>query len=130
MMNKRTLVKTDAPGMEKFTLVVKGMVEKRSVVEPQAVYLNGIQGDLLKATIRITPSKKDPFTRLEINRKTGASLITDIVPPASDDQPWQVHVQVQSDKVTHVFETVIIKTDNPNEPEIRVRVSANFSKKK
>ncbi len=127
-MAQKIKVTTDVLGKEKFYFLVTGQVDKKAKVSPGALYLNGEAGEVIEATITIVPDPKNELSILSIEQKTDSGLITTLVAPDKKEDPWQVLVSATSDKKAHIFETLKLKTDNPREPVIFVKVSASFSK--
>lgn len=127
-MTKKIKLLTDDPDQSTFYLYVSGPIDKKAKVEPSALYLNGKPGETIEASITITPNEKRLFTNLVIEKKSDSSLITELVSPDQEGGAWKVLLKITSDQVRHIFETLTLKPDNPGEPAIKVRVSANFSK--
>ncbi len=127
-MSKRILVKTDDPDKEKFYLTVTGQVERVVTVSPAAVYLNGNAGGVLKQTIEITPSPKYNFSILGLEHNTDSGVFAVIVAPVKKDDPWRINVEIVSETQENVFDILVVKTDSIHRPEIRIRVSALFTK--
>lgn len=127
-LNKKTKVTTNDPENSVFRLVVTGLVEKKTRVQPQALYLNGKPGDTLEATVRITPSKKNLLSITGIEQKQDSGLKVDLLKPEQPEDSWQVVIQVTSEEPSHIYETVTLTTDNDREPRIYIKVSASFNK--
>jgi len=92
------------------------------------LYLDGKAGDTIEASIKITPSQNNLFSTLNIEQKPDSALMATVMAPEKKEDPWLVALKVTSEKVEHIFETLILKTDNPREPDIKIKVSANFTK--
>lgn len=127
-MTKPILVKTDDPKKKKFKLIVKGRVEKVVSIEPSAVYLRGNPGDTLESIITIIPSKKYMFTILGLEQNPESGVMATLIPPVKESEPWQVTIKVNSDKAGNFFDNLILKTDSPHMPKLKIRVAALFQK--
>lgn len=127
-MTKRVLIKTNAPDKKKFNVVVTGKIEAVATVRPPAVYLNGKPGDVLESVITIMPSEKYKFSILDVNHRKGSGLDTTLVKPENATDPWKIMVKASLDKAGNVFDNLMIKTDSPHRPMIKIRVSALFRK--
>ena len=125
-MHKRTEVKTNDPDKKKFFLVVQGKVEKVVTLKPAALYLNGKPGEVLESVVTIMPALKYNFSILDMAYRQNAGIEATLVKPENENQPWKVTVRVHSDKVANVFDSLILKTDSPHRPELKIRISALF----
>ncbi len=128
-MRKTILVRTNDYENRVFNLVVTGPVEKTVEVEPQAVYLDGFPGDVLQATVNITPSEKYGFSSLTLEKKNASKISANLIKPSGKDNVWKLIVQCTSEKVGDLFEEIILKSDSEFKPELSIKVSAIFIEK-
>lgn len=125
---KKTKVTTNDPDQPVLMLTVTGPVERKTKVTPSALYLNGKPGEVLDAMVTIMPTAKNPLSITGIVQRPNSGLLVDLHEPEQPTDPWQVKISVSSDKPSHVYETVTLKTDNEKEPKIFIKVSASFRK--
>ena len=125
-MKKTILVKTDDPNKKKFNLMVKGEVEKVVDIQPTGVFLDGRPGDTLESVITITPSAKYMFRITEMQQNPESGVLAALVPPEKENDPWKVTVKIHSDETGRFFDRLILKTDSPYEPTLKIVVSALF----
>ncbi len=129
-MKKVTMVKTDDPKKARFTVVVKGSVEKIAIIEPRSVYLEGLPGNTLETIIKITPVEKYKFSILGVEQKVNTNIQASLIAPGKDEKSWQVLIKASSDKPGQVYDLLTFKTDSKYRPLLSIRVYAQFVEKK
>ena len=128
-MKKVTSVQTDDPEKSRFTLTVKGSVEKVVTIDPRSVYLKGNPGDTLETIIKVTPSEKYKFSILSLEQKNSAQFKATLIAPKNDEKSWKVKVETASDKPAQLYDVLTLKTDSRHSPSIMIRAYAIFVEK-
>jgi uncharacterized membrane protein len=113
-----TLV-TDDPQIAPVKLRMTGKVAVFADIEPESIKLEGSPDETVRATVKIEPTETYPFhivgepengkgnCSYTLEEKNGVYLLT-------------AENLVTADKV--YFDTVVLKTDHPENPEIEIRV--------
>ncbi len=128
-MKKVTKVETDDPEKARFTVTVTGPVEKIATIKPSSVYLEGLPGNTLETTIKITPMEKYKFSILGVEQKVNTNIKASIIAPKKDEKSWKVKVKAISDKPGEVYDLLTFKTDSKYMPSLYIKVYAQFIEK-
>ncbi len=120
-------VYTNDPDQSRFRLVLKGKVEHVVNIQPAIVRFEGSAGERLTQEVVISPAAKYPFHILSIDARKGEDLSCAITEERSDPRPiYRLTVELNRTKKGHYFDSVIIRTDSPYQPEIRIGVFAKI----
>lgn len=126
-MVKTVRIESDDPAKRKFTVTVKGPVEKVVDIKPPSVYMQGKPGDVLEKVISITPSPKYPLSILEIRKVNKTPIQADLVKPDADGDPWEIHIKAASGQVQTFYDVLQVKTDSKLVPLFAIRVYTVFT---
>lgn len=129
-MKKTTVVKTDDPEKGRFTLTVKGPVERVVTITPRSLYVKGTAGDTLEGVVRITPSEKHPFTITGLKQKGHFDVKAVLTAPKEDEKSWQVEMTATSGTPVQMYDLITLETDSSYLPTIPVRAYFMFDQKK
>ncbi len=121
------MVKTNAAEHSVFYLTVIGNVEKFVTIDPERVTLRGLAGHPIKATAKIIPQAKYPFTIKSvsvINKKN----IKVKLEKNTDSKTTSYLITVENRRKTkgRYFDTIKLKTDSKIRPEIKIYVIGNI----
>ena len=122
-MTKTARVVCNDPNRRQFYLSVSGNVEKFVTIEPSAARLFGKRGEAIRTTIRILPEEKHPFRIEGPTRRETRNIVyslSELHEPGSKGYLLTV-VNRRSQKGRY-FEKIVLKTDNPLQPEIKIPV--------
>ena len=118
---------TNDPGSKGEELKITGEVALFADISPKAIKLFGAPGEEIRSVVEITPSEDYPFHivgepetgkdtyRCTVEEKDGKIILT---------------AENTSTKKGIYLDTVVLRTDYPDKPEIRISVFGNIKEKK
>ncbi len=128
---KRISVRTNDTRHPNLQLVVKGKVKKFVTIRPKRVRLTGVAGDMVRQTVAIIPEKAYPFRIVETMAKPGKNIRFTLEEKKGKAGPeYQLVVENIRQQAGQYYDTVIIKTDSKEKPEIEIRVYGKITKPK
>jgi hypothetical protein len=105
-------------------MVLTGRVEKFAEIQPPRVRIEGPSGQPLSAVVEIIPSKKYPFTLMELNARHGRYIRykwKEIRKNGTDR--YRVIIENTREEKGRYFDTLYVKTDSSIRPEIPIYVT-------
>jgi hypothetical protein len=128
---KRISVHTNDAQHPNLQLVVKGKVKKFVTIRPKRVRLTGAVGDVVRQTVAVIPEKSYPFRIIETIAKPGKNIKFTFEEKKGEASPeYQIVIENIRQQAGQYSDTVIIKTDSKEKPEIKIRVFGNITKPK
>lgn len=118
-INKSATVVTNDPKIKGVTLRMTGNVTVFADITPRSVNLTGAPGEKIRSVVKIEPTEAYPFHivgepetgkntyRCTLEEKNGTYVLT---------------AENLATEDTVYFDTVVLKTDHPENPEIKIRV--------
>ena len=103
-------------------LKVFGQVEKFASINPNTLHLRGIAGEKLKGTIFIIPEDKYPFNIKSVETTPGKFKLTLQEVKEGSQNGYALSVENLKIDAGSYNDTVVLKTDSPIRPELKVRV--------
>ena len=126
--SKRITVRSNDPDQPVVTLTIKGKVKVEVEVKPNTIFFGQINKNMgLNREITIIPSTQKDFKVESI--ETSSNLITTVLEnyQEADKRGYKVKVKLAKEfKPGRVNESVMIKTNNPKVPQVRVAVSGTI----
>jgi hypothetical protein len=122
-MTKTARVVCNDPNRPQFYLTVSGNVEKFVTIEPTAARLFGKRGEAIRATIRILPEEKYPFRIEGPTRQQTRNIaysLSELTEPGA--RGYLLTVVNRRSQKGRYFEKIVLKTDSPLYPEIKIPV--------
>lgn len=122
-MSKAATVYTNDPSIKGVKLRMTGNVVVFADIDPESIKLVGSPEETVRAVVKIVPTEAYPFHivgkpetgrdtyRCTLEEKNGVYILT-AENLATEDMVY--------------FDSVVLKTDNPDNPEIRIRVSGRI----
>lgn len=104
-----------------------GDVENFARIDPPQVTLSGPAGSPLEAVVTVTPEANHPFRILEAHAGKGQDIRVTWDKMGTDSQSYRLTIENQRTTEGRYFDTVNIKTDNPQRPQLLVRVYGNIA---
>jgi len=125
---KKILVKTDDPENKKFYLRIAGKVREIVKISPSTVNLSGEPGETLSEVVTIEPVQGDELKILDMKLKYNKQIKAELIKPGQGKKIWQVRISCYSDRSVDIYDSIILTTDNPHKPHLRIRAYAIFDK--
>jgi len=120
-------VSTNDPQTPKYILKISGMVKKFVTIEPRVVRFEGKPGEVLKSTVSIILEKKYPFIIKKSKAQVGEWIQYTIEPWEDEANKGYKLVVVNQKKEPGVYrDAIILETDSPIQPEIRINIIARL----
>lgn len=120
-MSKSIQVTTNDPATPQFKLSVSGNVKKVADVQPDYVRMSGRLGSKMEKKISIIPTDEFPFKIKSVKtRETGNISIN----YRSTGRGYELTVTNTYSKEGGYDDEIIITTDNPKVPNLRIPVNA------
>ncbi len=108
-------------------LAIFGRVENFVHIEPPRVNLVGKIGDDLRAVVKIQPRQDYPFKIIGVRNAQGDKFIRYHLANESDGGAYRLEVENRSSQKGTYFDQIVLQTDNPLRPELRVFISGRIS---
>ena len=121
------MVHTNETTNPSITLTVTGMVEKFATITPRYLKLTGKEGAKIEVTATIVPTEKYPF-RIVGTRARNGQYINYRIDEMTSPQGKGYVLTVANKKKTkgRYSDQIFLKTDNTNQPEIKISLYANI----
>jgi hypothetical protein len=120
-------VQTDDPRQSRFRLHLVGGIEKVVHIAPSIVRFEGVAGRPLTREVVIQPTAKYPFRILSVDTKKGACFSCELSREQRDRHPvYRLTVNMDQARKGRYFDKIIIRTDSPYRPEIKIGVFAKI----
>ena len=109
------------------SLTIMGNVEQFVDIVPKRVVLRGFAGDPIKATVKIIPKDKYPFT-IKKAKATNTKNIAFTLETTKSSEKMEYDLTVENLKKTtgRYVDTIKLKTDSKIRPEIKIYVIGNI----
>ncbi len=108
-------------------LAIRGQVENFARIEPARVNLVGRAGEALRAVVMIQPRPDQPFKIIGVSNVKGDQFIRYRLADDSDGGPYRLEVENHSTEKGTYFDQIVLQTDHPMRPELRVFISGRLS---
>jgi hypothetical protein len=122
------LVYCNDPRRQQFSLVMLGTVERFASIEPNFAKLFGRAGADIHATIRIIPEDRYRFRILGPMEKQTNNvhyLLSRLDNPGR--QGYLLTVKNVRKEKGRYFEQIVLKTDSPIKPQIKIKIYGNVT---
>ena len=105
-------------------MVVTGRVDKFAEIQPARVRMVGPAGQPLSAVVEIIPSKKYPFTLMELNARSGQFIRYqwEEIRENNTDR-YRITIENTREEKGRYFDTLYVKTDSSIRPVIDIYVT-------
>ena len=120
-MAKSIQVSTNDPTNTQFRLSVKGSVKKIADVQPDYVRMSGRLGSKMEKKITITPTDEFPFKIKSVKTREKDNIRFSY---RNTGRGYELTVTNTYSKEGGYDDEIIIVTDNPKIPDIRIPVNA------
>ena len=128
---KRINVRTNDTQHPNLQLIIKGKVKKFVTIRPRRVRLTGAVGDPVRQTVAIIPEKAYPFRIVETVAKPGKNIKFTLEEKKGEAGPeYQLVIENIRQDAGQYSDTVIIKTDSKERPELKIQVYGRITKPK
>lgn len=103
--------------------MVKGYVKRFATIRPTRVQLNGTAGEAISQTVAIIPEKEYPFAITEKNAQKGDEIRFSLKEkPGKTGTEYELTVENSRKTAGQYHDIIVLKTDNPLKPELKIRV--------
>ena len=115
---------------KELTIPVYGNIKARQIAvikPPGTVMLRGYAGETIKASVTIVPKDKYPFSITEVKPRDGKNIKCDLKEvEESGKKIYVLKVENLKKEKGSYNDMIRLKTDNKDQPEIRISVSARI----
>ncbi len=108
-------------------LAIRGQVKNFARIEPARVNLVGKIGDDLRAVVKIQPRPDHPFKIIGVRNAQGDKFIRYHLTDTPGAKDYRLEVENRSSQKGTYFDQIMLQTDNPLRPELRVSISGRLS---
>jgi hypothetical protein len=113
------------------TLAISGDVEKFASIIPDRVRLSGYAENEIKATVKIIPEKKYPFTIKSSKAEKGEHIAFKLQENKKGDFiEYLVNIENTAKKQGRYFDTILLETDSSVKQTLTIKVFGNIMEKK
>jgi hypothetical protein len=129
-LRKGFSVFTNDPDRPRVRLSVSGTVKGYIAVAPKFIRLTGTVGQPIQRTVNLTPLKGYPFTVKEITAQTDEFVRFQLKPAGKNAAKTGYRLLVENTKTDagNYRDTIIIKTDSPHKPTLRIPIYGRIFK--
>lgn len=111
-------------------LTISGDVEKFVSIIPDKVRLSGYAENEIKATVKIVPEKKYPFTIKASKAERGDNITFKLQENKNGDSTiFSLQIENTAKKQGRYFDTILLETDSSVKPTIAIKVFGNIMEK-
>lgn len=121
-MEKSATVMTSDPKAPAVHLSIAGPVDRFAMITPRMLSLRGMSGETLRGSVSITPEEKYPFKVLGTYPLEGKLKVQLDEVQQDGKTAYALRVENLKTEAGSYNDTVRVKTDNPHQPELDVRV--------
>lgn len=121
-LEKGADVLTNDPKEPVAHLTVAGQVDRFATITPRMLSLRGVSGETLRGSVRIVPEEKYPFKILGTYPMEGKLKVQLDEVTQDGKTTYALMVENMRTEAGSYHDTVRLKTDNPLQPEMDVRV--------
>jgi hypothetical protein len=121
-LEKSADVMTNDPNEPVVHLTIAGPVDRFAAITPRSLSLRGVSGETLQGSVRIVPEEKYPFKVLKVYPVEGKLKVQLDEVIQDGKTAYALLVENLSRDAGSYNDTVRVKTDNPLQPEVDVRV--------
>jgi hypothetical protein len=127
-LRKIFTVFTNDPKQSRIKLTVNGKVTAYAKIDPPYVRLTGRQGDLLSATVRVTPQEGFPFTVTDVKTNGNRNIQVTLEPMGKNPvkEGYQILVTGIRTEVGAFRDTILVHTDLKEKSILRIPVSGRI----
>lgn len=116
-------VLTDDPDNGQIPLIITGRVSAVYTLSAKSVKLTGIAGEKIEKTIRLVPSRDNPFTVEKVTAKKGENIRFKLEEVGTgEDIQYELTVENTATDPGVYFDTLKLKTDSDIKPQIDISV--------
>lgn len=128
-LRKGFSVVTNDPDRPRVRLSVTGSVKGYIAVAPKFIRLSGTAGQPIQQTVNLTPHKGHPFIVQEITAQMNEFVRFQLKPVGKNAAKTGYRLLVENTKTDagNYRDTIIIKTDNPHKPTLRIPIYGRIS---
>ncbi len=125
------MVITNDPVNKSLNLKIEGPVKKFVTITPKRVRISGEVGEEIKTTVSIIPEKDYPFKILEVKplKKDNIKVSFEEI-KKKDRTEYLITVTNLKDMKARYFDSIMVKTDSKDRPELKISVYGNIYEKK
>lgn len=130
-INETVHVQTNDKKQAQLTLTVFGVVEKFVDITPPRVMLFGVQGQLLKSQVSITPGPKYPFKIVDIRARNGHSIKLTLEEAGNPAEPKYI-LNIENTRQTpgRYTDIIYLDTDSDIRPSLNIYLSVNIAEQR
>ena len=114
---------------KEITIPIWGEIKAPEIVsiKPRRLALSGSAGERIKGSVNIIPKDKYPFSITQVKPRDGKNIKCDLKEVVkSGKKIYVLTVENLKKEKGRYYDTIILKTDSKDQPEIRIIVSARI----
>jgi len=123
-------LRTTNKGQQEILVPVWGNIRPPQIasVKPRYVALNGRAGESVRGTVTIVPMDKHAFSITEVKAHTGNQIKWELMETReAGKRTYTLTVENLKKDKGNYYDTLFLKTDSPDLPEIRISVSGRIT---
>lgn len=126
-VTRKIRVYTNDPAHDPTILTISAFVEAPLNMTPQRVSFTGVPGEPMSRTVTITPTDRYPLKVVSAEARFGQNIRFEFKEDLTGIKPvYYVTIYNTRETAGRYTDTVILKTDNPDVPEVSIRVNGTI----
>lgn len=126
-VKRKIRVYTNDPENDPAVLTISAFVEAPVNITPQRVSFTGVPGEPMSRTVTITPSERYPLKIVSAEARFGQNIRLEFKEDLTGDEPvYYVTIYNTRETSGKYVDTIILKTDNAEVPEVSIRVNGTI----
>ncbi len=119
---------TDDKVTPNYGLNILGDVTKFVTITPRVVRFNGNIGKEYKASVKIVPEEKFPFSIVDVSATRGQNIKYNLEDKRTgEEKAYILNIENQKNDAGAYYDVLVLKTDSPIQPEFKINVMARFN---
>ena len=121
-------MESNDPVAKSTKISVSGQVERFVTMTPRVVRFNGNVGEAMKETISIVPEAQYPFSIKKVRAHRGEFIKYELTESVSEEGKKRFSLTVENTKTDAgaYYDVIILETDSPIQPEMKLNVMARI----
>ena len=119
-------METNDTKQQSLILKISGKVEPFVSINPKTVRISGKIGEELESSVTVAPAGAQKFNITGHTLQNGENLTITMEKSKSEKKLWKIKVTNTKKSLGRYYDVIILKTDSPIQPELKIRVFGNI----
>lgn len=125
--NRSVQITTNDPANPSISIRVTGDIKKFVTMTPNAVFLNGKQGEPISATVEIVPETEPAFKLLQVNAMNGKDIRHAVTEKERNGRKfYELLIENAAEAPGRYYDRITIITDRSDQTPLIVNISGNI----